>query len=166
MVFFREGWCEVDVVEIHNQCRRQGEIANHLIFQGDTNRDIPARVVTVDSFRTGPAVEVRVEQADSRERYQVDPIIEAKVIASDGGNGDLEEITHWADLHHRSDRKVPIDEVVGVERQGEHRAVDRSRCEAQIATEPPAVFIGLNYRCGREHTYGQDGQQTGGTGPS
>ncbi len=107
-----------------------------------------------------------MEQADSRERYQIDAIIEAKVIAPDAGEGDLEEIAHRTDLHHRSDRKVPIDVVVTAKCQGEHCAIDRSGCEAQVTSKPPAVFVGLNQWCGREGAHGQDSQQTRGTGPS
>ena len=95
-----------------------------------------------------------MDQSDSREGHQVDAVIETKVIAGDSGEGDLEEIADRSDLHHRSDREVLIDVVVTIECQGEHCAIDRSGCEAQVASEPPAVFVGLGPRCSHDGARG------------
>lgn len=106
-----------------------------------------------------------MDQSDSREGYQVDAVIETKVIAADPGEGDLKEIAHRTDLHHRSDREVSIDVVVAIESQGEHCAIDRSGSEAQVAPEPPAVFVGVGSRYRHGGARGQDSQYTSGTGP-
>ena len=104
--------------------------------------------------------------SDSHEGHQVDAVVETKVIAADPGEGELEEIAHRTDLHQRSDREVSIDLVVTTEYQGEHRAIDRSGCESQVAPESPTLFVRASVRCTHNGARGQDSQQTGGTGPS
>ena len=89
-----------------------------------------------------------------------------EVVAADPGEGDLEEIAHRTDLHQRSDREVSIDLVVTAECQSEHRAIDRSGCESQVAAESPTLFVRASVRCTHDGACGQDSQQTGGTGPS
>lgn len=88
-----------------------------------------------------------MEQADSREGHQVDTVIEAKVIAADPSEGELEEITSRGDLHQRSDREISIEKVVSTECQIEYRVIDRSGCESQTASEPPPVVIGVGPGC-------------------
>jgi hypothetical protein len=54
-----------------------------LVLQCETEGDIPTCVITVDAPRASSAVQVRVDQSHSREWNQVEPVIEAKMIASD-----------------------------------------------------------------------------------
>src|SRR4029077_12361322 len=107
-----------------------------------------------------------MDQSDPCEGHQVDAVIEAKIIAADPGEGDLKEIAHRTDLHHRSDREVSIDVVVTAKCQGEYRAIDRSGCESQAASESPTRFVRVSMRCTHDGSCGQDSQQTGDTGPS
>ena len=126
------------------------------------------QLVSLRSMRPGPVPRSRSAWINPipMKGTRFDDVVETKVIEADPGEGDLEEIAHRTDLHHRSDREVPIDVVVTAECQGEHRAIDRSGCEAQVASEPPAVFVGLGQRRTHDRARGQDSQETGGTCPS
>ena len=93
-------------------------------------------------------------------------MIQSKVIATDAGEGDLKEVAHRANLHQRSNGEVPIDVVVGVEGQGEHRVMDRSSGEPQAAPESPTWFVCTGVWCPYGCAHAQDSQQQGGTDPS
>ncbi len=116
--------------------------------------------------RASSTVQVCVDQSDSREGHQVETIIETKMIASDPGKRNLEQIASWRDLHHRSDREISMDIVVTVECEGEHSTIDCSRRESEVAAESPAVFVGMGQSDRYDSDYGQDSHQTDGTGPT
>ena len=102
------------------------DVMDDLVFQREADGDIPTCVVAVDAPRAGTAVEIRVDQTDTREGHQVDAVIETNVVAGDSGEGDLEEIAYRTDQHHRSDGEVPIDVIVEIESERQHGAIDCS----------------------------------------
>jgi len=120
----------------------------YLVLQCETEGDIPTRVITVDAPGASTAVQVCVDKSHSREGHQVETVIETKMIASDPGKRNLEEIASRRNLHHRSDREISINVVVSVECESEHSIIDGSSRESQVAAESPSVFVsmGQSYR--------------------
>lgn len=85
-------------------------------------------------------------------------MIETKIIASNPSEGDLKQVAHRADLHHRSEGEISIEIVVATEGQGERRAIDHSSREPQAASESPTWFVCSGVECPYGCARGQDRQ--------
>jgi len=144
VIILREGGRKVDIVEIDLKRRRESNIVNGLILQGQADRDQPTCVVAIDATRTCSSVEVRVDQSDSRKRNEIYPVIETKMVAAHARQGNLKEIPHRAELHHGTDRKIRIRIVIQVQPQSEHCVIYRSCRQTQVAPETPAVLVGCS----------------------
>lgn|SRR5574341_179329 len=140
-IILGQGGGQVDVVEVHLQGRRQGDVVDDLIFERQAYRHVPTRVVSVDTAWPCAAVQICMDQSEAEEGDQIDSVREAEVIAAHAGEGNLKQIAHRADLHHRPDGEIPIDVIVEIETEREDGTVDRAAGEAKVRAESPPVVV-------------------------
>ena len=114
---------------------------NDLVFQREADGNVPAGIVTIDLRWAGSAVQIGMDQADSREGNEVDAIIQPEMVFPDSRKGDLEKIARRADLHHGAEGKVAIGVVVDIESEREDGSIDCAGREPEVRSESPPVFI-------------------------
>ncbi len=99
---------------------------NDLILEREADGNVPTRVVSIDLRKASAAVQIGVDETDSGEGDEVDPVIQPEVVFPDSGKRNLKEIAGGTDLHHRSEGKVPIGIVVDIEPEGEDGSIHRA----------------------------------------
>jgi len=112
VIVLQQGWRKVDIVEIDLKCRLETKIAMGLILQRQADWDQPTGVVAIDATRTCSFVEVHADQSDSRIGDEIDPIGESDMVPANARDGNLEEIAHRTDLHHRTNGEFRIRIVI------------------------------------------------------
>ena len=102
-------------------------------------------LVSLRSTFVGAAasVEVRMQNAQSGERHEIESTIQAKVILRDTGDADLCEVSDRREERHPAERKILIHVVIEPEAKRESRIVRRAGPEAEIGGEAPACLLHL-----------------------
>lgn len=103
-----------------------------LILEREANGNVPTGVVAIDVRGPGAAIQISVDKTDASERDEVEPVIQSEVVFPDSGKRNLKEIAGGTDLHHRSERKVPIGIIVDIESEGEDGSIDRAGRQPKI----------------------------------
>ena len=128
---------QVDAMQIHHQGRGERDFRSNLIFQRHAKRNEMAGIVAIDLGGTAAAIEIGMEDAQSREGHEIESSVQAKMIFGDTGHAHLREVSHRGEERHAAEGKIRVHVLVETEDHRERRVVGRSGPEAKIGGKTP-----------------------------
>ncbi len=128
-------------MQIHHEGCGKRDLRSDLIFQRHAEWNEMAGVVAIDLGGAAAAIEIGMEDAESRKGDEIESPIQAKMIFGDTGHPDLRKVSNRGEQCHSTEGKIGVHVVVETEAHREGRIIRRSGPEAEIGGKTPMWIL-------------------------